>query len=311
MTRSIRDIQRIQLETLIDIRHVCEKHGLTYTLYCGTLLGCIRHGGFIPWDDDVDIAMPLADYRAFLKIFPAETSDKYAVESLFSHLYASSTWCKVCRKHTVYTRREVLHLRFCKGISVDIYPLIGAADFPRFERIQSTLLLACSAFRSTEYRKATGYRLPNEKQQRIIGLFDRLPRVIRYILCRLFLSVCMLDPGKHLRCGTIDAAPFQGKFTRSDLRRLTTGIFEGESFRIPAEYDRLLTIMYGDYMQLPPEWARTPHYSEETVIRIPEEILRRAPALTTKGGTDLPVPGPEGGSSQPDDSPAVQPEVRA
>ena len=291
MTRSIRDIQRIQLETLIDIRHVCEKHGLTYTLYCGTLLGCVRHRGFIPWDDDIDLAMPLADYRRFGKLFPFEPgmAEKYVLDSLGTDRFASNTWYKVNRRGTFYGEKTLRGVRYDMGISVDIYPLIGAPESRRMQNAQRSLLKAAAVFCDSEYRRAVGFVPADPKQRKIGERVDRLPRGLRTLLARIITRLCFADHTRHERCGTVDGAPFDGKYRRSDWQQLTEGIFEHETFPVPAEYDRLLTIMYGDYMTLPPEWARRPHHRGEVEVEIPGEILERAPELVSR------APGEEAG----------------
>ena len=82
-----RDVQLAQFDTLMDIKNFCNKEGLKYWLHCGTLLGCIRHGGFVPWDEDIDIAMPLPDYKKFEKSFFNFKPDKYDIDSLNNNKY--------------------------------------------------------------------------------------------------------------------------------------------------------------------------------------------------------------------------------
>ena len=290
MKRTMRDIQRIQLETLIDIRNVCEKHDLTYAHYCGTLLGCIRHGGFIPWDDDIDIVMPLRDFRRFRKIFPCEPgmAEKYVLDCLDTDLYASNTWIKINRRGTFYAEKSLEGVRYDLGISVDIYPLIGAPESTRLKAAQSLLLKAAAVFCDSEYRRGVGFVPADDKQRRIGEKVDRLPRGVRTVLAKVIRAVCFADPDRYRHCGTVDGAPFAGKYLRADWNSFTERDFEGEVFAIPAAYDRFLTTMYGDYMTLPPEWARRPHHRGEVAVRIPQELLDRAPKLASAGCTGSP-----------------------
>ena len=77
----LRELQLMQLEMALEVDRICKKHGLKYTLIGGTLLGAVRHGGFIPWDDDVDLLMPRPDYKRFMKLAQSELPDSMFLQT--------------------------------------------------------------------------------------------------------------------------------------------------------------------------------------------------------------------------------------
>ena len=270
----LRDVQKTELLILKDVRDLCEKHHLRYALYCGTLLGCVRHQGFIPWDDDADLLMPLADYRRFCRLAQEELSDRYTFHDYHSGRMSVTCWLKLYRKGTAYYSPYEENCGHDKGISLDIYPLIGAYD-GWLGQMQTQAILLQQAMVKKDFRIATSYRtvVHHEKMLRIL---DRLPDGFRCGVASLIEKLFWADPEKHELCGTVDSARFGGKYHYRDWNSLIEGQFEDGKFAIPAEYDRFLTKMYGFYMKLPPENMRISHHGADAVIRIDEETAKAA-----------------------------------
>ena len=257
---SVREVQMIQLETLRDVARFCDAAGLRYFLHCGSLLGCIRHEGFIPWDDDVDLAMPLADYRRFEKLVPGTMTEKYTMLSPASRNH-HLRWIKVCRNGTTYCQKKDLAYDTHWGISIDIYPLIGISSHPRVEKLQQKMSFAARFLLAADIRIARG-----DGSRGLHQYLAYLPRKIRVSWARLLLRLCSFDPDRYTRCCTIDGAPLEGKFQRSDFAEAVPGKFEGEYFDIPAAYERLLRIMYWTPKVLPPPEKRCGHYAAGSFI---------------------------------------------
>ena len=119
----LRKAQMIMLETLVDIDYICEKHKIKYWLDSGTLLGAVRHGGFIPWDDDVDIAMPYSDYKRFLEVCKTDLPGKYVLQNKCLEPAFRRTFSKVRRRGTtIIETNEDGTEKYHHGLFVDIYP---------------------------------------------------------------------------------------------------------------------------------------------------------------------------------------------
>ena len=243
------------LDVLCESRNVCDRHGLRYYLYCGTLLGCIRHGGFIPWDDDIDIAMPAEDYKKFLEIAPQEMPSWCAVQDLYHTKGYPYVWAKVSRNGTTLMDTDYRNSGMHMGIAVDIYPFLG---IPENKVLASLQRFAVEAARQTS-RVHLLRKVPAMRTSTARKLCVYLPVHTLRLIGKLLYKAAMLDPDKHTKACTVDAAPFVPKYNWKDWQETTTASFDGEMFTIPANYDKLLRIMYGDYMKLPPEEKRVGH----------------------------------------------------
>ena len=245
-------VHAVELDMLKAVADLCERKGIRYWLYCGTLLGAVRHGGFIPWDDDIDLAMPLKDYRRFLR-----AADELPDDLECSHLNNTHDhfllWAKISAKGTTAMPAASAALNIPWGIYIDIYPMIGAFGQGKKLRFQRLLLDTARRLRS-----ADNYRVLREPGigKKILGM---IPFFIRKGISDLMLRFAMRDPEKSQWVGTLDAADFEGKYARQDWAETTMLQFGDRKFPAPVQYDRLLTRMYGDYMKLPPEDKRTPH----------------------------------------------------
>ena len=246
------EVHAVQLEMLKAVDRLCEKHGIRYWIYCGTLLGAVRHWGFIPWDDDVDLAMFRKDYRRFQEVAD-ELPEPFRCCHMGNTREFYLPWTQVINENTTCMDTAVAALNVPHGMSLDIYPLVGAARCRFGILLQRAALFTARCLRAVSYYQARGDR---DIIRRILYL---VPYPVRRGISAMILRMAMLDPEKHQKIGTVDAAPFDGKFEKKDWDGTVRLHFEDGMFPAPAKYKLILSYMYGNYKQLPPEDQRKYH----------------------------------------------------
>ena len=249
-------IHTVELDMLKAVAHLCEDHGLRYSIYCGTLLGAVRHKGFIPWDDDVDIAMPLKDFRRFKKVV-------HKLPERFSCVCFDNTpdsiwpWIRIVANGTTCIPLEYINLNVPWGLSLDVYPMIGAANTKLGLKLQNNLLFVARRIQFVAFNRA------RPDKGIVKQVLYRIPYPFLKALSDFILWIVMRDPEKSRRIGTVDAVHFEGKYDLEDWKEMTRLTFEDAEFSAPAAYDKILRIMYGDYMTLPAPCHRVPHFCND------------------------------------------------
>ena len=236
--------QRMLLEMLWEIDRICTKHDISYMLFAGTALGAVRHSGFIPWDDDVDVVMLREEYERFLNAAEQTLdSEKYYMQREFSAHWPMQ-FSKLRRNGTACMekfrpRDPELH----QGVYLDIFPCDDLADSPLVRKLQyyaSRVVVA-------KCLDARGYET------------DSLLKKYFMLLCRLlptapFRRFCVKHRQSSKMVHTFFAAGSKyGKnvFERAWFTESILLPFEDGEFPISAHYDALLTKLYGDYHRIP------------------------------------------------------------
>ena len=258
---SLEESKKIELDILLDIAKFCEEHGLRYYLAYGTLIGAIRHKGFIPWDDDIDINMPRADYNEFLRTYNQEGKIYRVIDPRDKN--ARHPFAKVIDTRTVKIE-PMIEYNEPLGIDVDIFPLDGMPENDdQYNRWYDRLYKL--------YKKHTYCILtPNSKSWwqnlklriRKIGV----PKNKDVILDK---TEALHKPYPYEKSTYIGAIACQwswrGDRTKKDAYESAVDVdFEGLRFKAPVGYDTVLRNIYGDYMQLPPEEKRVTHHTNNT-----------------------------------------------
>lgn len=250
----LRQAQLVMLRTLRIIDHICRKHGIPYWLAGGTLIGAARHKGFIPWDDDLDIAMRREDFARFAAVAPRELPDDLFFQTAATDPHYRLVLPKVRdRKSNFVEDRE--DVPFCQGIYVDIFPFDA---YPN----QAVLRLLSLRHRLRGYRR----RFPKRSIGRTLymaGLFTLgLPLILFLYLvewtARRFRDRLFNRPDqKYLSPGV----EFYRKMPHEadEIFPLREISFEGFMFFAPRDTDTYLRKQYGDYMTMPPVNQRQTH----------------------------------------------------
>lgn len=254
----MREIQLCTLQILKEVVRICDKYNLTYYLDYGTLLGAVRHKGFIPWDDDIDIEMPISDYRKFLKIAPKEISKDFFVQTYKSESAYNLLWTQVRANNTTSMPIKYKNWNIHWGMHIDVFPLVSVFHSERGKKIQSKGLEIARALISKEYLDACE---PDsiEENKKLKCLYI-LPRCMREVLCDVILRVLLRNPFKSKVCSALDRE-LSYRIDSTAYRHTISVEFEGMYFSAPEEYDYILTSIYGDYMTPPPESER--HFGHE------------------------------------------------
>lgn len=241
----INELQKIQLSMLKDFDAVCQKHRISYQLFSGTALGAVRHKGFIPWDDDIDVVMLREDYERFFNSASKELdSNKYYVQREFSEHWPMF-FSKLRLNGTTYIEKYHSHdARIHQGIYIDIFPCDNLSDSRLMQKLQyiaSKIVIAKSLY-------ARGY----ETNSTVKKCFMQFCRILP---TEPFKRLCIRrNDSSSLKVHTF----FGGgkKFERSIFFRewfeqSVKMRFEDSEFPVSAHYDEMLRVMYGDYMVMP------------------------------------------------------------
>jgi lipopolysaccharide cholinephosphotransferase len=256
-----REVQKVELSILKEVTLLCEKHNLTYYLYGGTLIGAVRHKGFIPWDDDIDIAMPRDDYERFLNIAKRELTphlflQHYTTEKKFCLLFI-----KVRDNSSTFIEPGGLDYKdIHQGIYIDIFPLDTISESKYKQVILFNLL---GVLMKIYFMKKHSYYKSQTLLQKInLSIYKLLP-VGSSFLTSICEKLCKAGRNKKSEyLADLMLKPSRKRIYRSEwFERKVKFEFEGRLYDGPAGYDDYLKHYYGDYMQLPPEAKRRPtHY---------------------------------------------------
>ena len=246
---TLENVHKIELDILCRCKEVCEKHNIPYYLCYGTLLGAVRHKGFIPWDDDIDIMMPAHMIPMFKKHFIEEFGNYYFYSDITTENICLEPWPKIRRSDTTSMPEIFSKIDANWGICIDIFPLYPLHNNKFFNNLKFKLSYLSEVLLRAEtakYTKDTSFKLK---------MIEKIPYKLRRFLASSFI--------KFLSAGDAESEyVFDGFMTikRSDITAKESYLdFEGVSFKVPVNYKQYLTDAYGDYMTPPPLEERNGH----------------------------------------------------
>ncbi|HNZ63572.1 MAG TPA: LicD family protein [Bacillota bacterium] len=271
----LRSVQLVELDILKAVDKICRKYNIPYMLYGGTMLGAIRHRGFIPWDDDIDICMLRNDYERFLEIASHELPDHLVLSNYKYEKYSTLMFTKVRHLDSLFAHPANLDSPVHHGIFIDIFPL---------DSLQSN------------YRKSKKQMLKSNRQFIIVSSLDKnrckysssiknsLMRLFIYYFTKIIPKARIFKRAERVfqqfnatntdfvtsftNGGTPDAID-RIKIERSSFSDLVDMTFENHLFLMPRNYDEILRRFYGDYMKYPPIENRQPLHGVSD-IRLPK-----------------------------------------
>ncbi len=247
----LRQAQWLMLDILSEIDRICRKHNLQYWLSSGTMIGAVRHKGFIPWDDDLDIEMMRDDYLKLLKILPGELPSTMVLQTSHTRYYGSHiSKVRYINSYMNADMAEAEKLEH-RGVFVDIFPVERMYMLPK----RAIDVFYCTAF----------------KNYKILYPFSSVRNFLKYILALLILPFCFLDIGilrlfykcwKTKKMAYAYGINFHRHRRYDEIFPLKTILFEDRWLPCPNNTDAYLCRLFGNYMQVPPPDKRITHATE-------------------------------------------------
>lgn len=259
---TLNELQEQTLEILKDIHGFCEKAQINYFVAGGTLIGLIRHKGFIPWDDDADVFMMRSDFDVFCKTYQ---SDKYKMIYHGNDRSAIMTFARVCECNNTAFRQERPWTDQDGGIWVDILPLDGIPSnnkeyVSHYHKICRWLRVMYK-FRRVNHHinsKDSVWSIIKTIVARILGIGNLVPHIINNKISRMMRKYSIDKTGCWGSLSGFQNKDGGWRGTIDEVFPCTLVDFEDTKLYAPKEYDKLMRRYYGDYMQLPPEKDRIP-----------------------------------------------------
>lgn len=252
------DIKKIQLDILIRFARFCEKNNLYYTLYGGTLLGAIRHRGFIPWDDDIDVAMPRLDYEKlieFSKINMIDTNLKVLHYKLGNNTYP---FVKIIDTRTVVEEKGIGSIKI--GIWIDVFPIDGNFKNKFLYTLQYSItwVLEQMIFIQRSDFGGGNTNIKRVCKALIYPIAKILPNIF---LCNTLDKICCIKRFENSEVvgNIVWHLGICAKMKKEDFLKNIKVEFEGYKFNAPLNFHECLHSLYGNYMELPPENKRICH----------------------------------------------------
>lgn len=259
----------VELEVLSQVQAVCKKYGLSYFSAYGTLLGAVRHKGFIPWDDDIDIALKRSDYLRLLQVLPKELPEGYVVESYYtSESHQQPNASVMNTRHILTDATEVEKYYGCPYIcGIDIYPLDFISEDPAELDVQLTLYgLALTAAQRYEELELSGeiYEYLGQLEQ-LCGVSFQDDGTLRRQLFLLVDQIAAMYPEEDCdSCTIMSSRYFRGtpefKFDKKWFARTKELPFENMTISVPEQTEETVIVYYGKNYMTPIKGAQGHEY---------------------------------------------------
>lgn len=249
------ELKRIQIDILDFVDEFCKKHNIKYFLTGGTLIGAIRHKGYIPWDDDIDICMLRDDYDRFIDVFHKENSPVYKVLSHTIQKGYPYPYAKVSNDKTVL--KEDAIISFEMGVNIDVFPL---DTIPTELSLQKNIYKKFNLLYGILQLKRLKYSSKRAFLKNVFITVSRLPLKLipnSYIIKKMHKNAIRYSYYESPLCGDVVWGYGIREITKKEyFKNFLLVDFEGKQYSVPIGFDSFLKGLYGDYMQLPPEEKR-------------------------------------------------------
>ena len=259
-------LQQKQLDILKAFIRVCDKHNLTYFLVYGTALGAIRHKGFIPWDDDIDVGMPRADYEKYIQLQSEYEGTPYFIQTFISDPCYIYNYAKLRDSSTTFLENAFKNHRINQGVFIDVFPVDGMSrEEGDREKIgkknkfiwRQVYFSYLPALRRKVHKRTWFKDILLNIVAGLFYVFDiahyRNKRVERFVRQVPFEEAKM--------AGIMFGFTWRINCMPADIFRETIKVpFEDIEVKVVKDYDRYLTLLYKDYMKFPPKEQQVGHH---------------------------------------------------
>lgn len=257
---TLRKLQLKELDTLVYFKEFCNKNNLLFYLCGGCCIGSLRTGGFIPWDDDIDILMPRADYEKLYKLWDNDKQERFKLLRTDEKIFTGNIFTTIVDTETTCVKANQAHLDIPFGIMMDIFPIDGCPKGKFKRTMQKLNAMIYSLFLAQIVPENHGgimalgskfllsiVRSPKAREKKWRNAERRMSKY-KIADCEYITELC---EGVH---------SMQPEYPKEWFASAVYREFEGLQMPIPVGYDPYLKKAFGDYMKLPPEDKQKPHH---------------------------------------------------
>ncbi|WP_214796798.1 LicD family protein [Exiguobacterium sp. s5] len=259
MNDLLEKVHKVQLEMALEVKRICEKHDIQYSIIAGTLLGAVRHKGFIPWDDDLDIGMMRDEYERFLQICNLELNPSYFLQTWETDPHFALPIAKIRKKGTKFVEKNSANSNLHSGIYIDIFPFDNVPNNNIKKKLQTILAYVLKRILLIKMNYKV-YQDGDFLKKYFYALLKFASYAIDVRLIKKYLNETMKLSNKNNSSKIVTFGGAYGyqkeSIERDWLENLRDIDFENEKFLAPIRCEQYLTYFYGDYLTPPPERQR-------------------------------------------------------
>lgn len=261
---TLRKLQLTELELLEEVDRICKKCNIQYNIIAGTLLGAVRHGGFIPWDDDADVALLRPEYEKFRKACETEldTTRFYFQDHTNTPGYRWG-YGKLRRKDTLFMREHQEHMPYDQGVCIDVFPLDYVPENYGMRRLHN---FKCFVYRKFFWSEVGRIADKSKVKRAVYSVMSKVPEKKLKESFDRFVEKTNRKKTGWVRILTFPTPNKAYGYRTNWYEKSADIVFEGVTFQGIKDYDAYLSFKFGNYMELPPEDQRKVHPASDIIV---------------------------------------------